>query len=71
MGNIFSWKEELYSAVESSDISRIYVVLKAHPDLLNEPMTSDCKTMPLSRAAWRGDMKLCQFLIDVGADVND
>lgn len=33
-------------------------------------MTADCKTLPLSRAAWRGDEELCELLIDLGADLN-
>ena len=28
-------------------------------------MTSDCKTTPLSRAAWRGSKVICKLLIEV------
>ena len=59
MGNFFSVKEELYSAIESSDTTRLHALLTNNPDLINNPMTNDCKTLPLSRAAWRGDIRVC------------
>ncbi len=30
-------------------------------------MTHDCKTYPLSRAAWRGDLDTVKLLIELGA----
>eukprot|EP01017_Pseudomicrothorax_dubius_P027295 TRINITY_DN3124_c0_g3_i1.p1 TRINITY_DN3124_c0_g3~~TRINITY_DN3124_c0_g3_i1.p1 ORF type:complete len:274 (-),score=82.84 TRINITY_DN3124_c0_g3_i1:130-951(-) len=69
MGNGTS-KEWLYSAVEAENIEEIKRILKVNPHYLNEPMTKDCKTTPLLRSAWRGSMKLTQFFIEAGADVN-
>lgn len=33
-------------------------------------MTRDCKTLPLNRAAWRGDKKAIEVLLNNKADVN-
>ena len=41
-----------------------------YPKLINEPMTKDCKTYPLARAAWRGDYKMCDLLLDLGANID-
>ena len=70
MGNIYSVKEELYSSIENSDTTRLHALIANNPELLNNPMTSDCKTLPLARAAWRGDMRVCQLLLDKGAMVD-
>ena len=41
-----------------------------HPSLLNSPLSADCKIYPLTRAAWRGDYKLCDLLIEMGAEID-
>ena len=33
-------------------------------------MTHDCRTLPLARAAWRGDIPAVDLLLDNGADIN-
>ena len=33
-------------------------------------MTNDCKTFPLARASWRGDFKMVNLLIDLGAEID-
>ena len=33
-------------------------------------MTSDCKTLPLARAAWRGDTKMVNLLLDLNSDID-
>ena len=33
-------------------------------------MTTDCKTLPLARAAWRGDVEVCELLLDLGAELD-
>jgi ankyrin repeat protein len=63
-------KEWLYSAVEAENIEQIATILKVNPSYINEPMTTDCRTTPLSRSVWRGSAKVVTFLLDEGADVN-
>ncbi len=36
-----------------------------YPDLLNAPLTEDCKSTALGRAVWRGDFKTVELLICV------
>ncbi len=33
-------------------------------------MTGDCRTLPLARAAWRGDIPTVDLLLDLGADID-
>lgn len=55
MGNINSVKEHLFSALESSNKEKVAHILKEHPQLINSPITEDCKSTCLGKAVWRGD----------------
>ena len=33
-------------------------------------MTADCRTLPLARAAWRGDIPTVDLLLDLGAEID-
>ena len=80
MGNKTS-KDSLYFAIEISNEDNIKMILgvinlffnksycnfynEVHPEYLNQPMTKDGKTTPLSRAAWRGSESIIKLLVEV------
>lgn len=57
-------KEKLYSAIESSNEENIKKIFNKFPNFVNEPMTTDCYSTPLGRAAWRGDLKMVDLLVN-------
>lgn len=63
-------KERMYSAIECSDEKLVNKIIEKYPRILNSAITSDCKSTPLGRASFRGDLRMCDVLITLGADVN-
>lgn len=65
--SFFSQKEMLYSLVEAGDVQAVAQMLKAHPSLISESMTSDNKVTPLVRAVWRRDETMVKLLLGVSS----
>ena len=61
--SFFSIREYLYSDVEAAKYARVRELLKKHPSLINQPLTNDCRSTALVRAAWRNDLKMVQLLL--------
>lgn len=67
---MYSRNEYLYWYIEKGDCAKIQAHLEKYPETIGQPMTKDCRTLPLARAAWRGDKKVMELLLSYKADVN-
>ncbi|KRX05938.1 Ankyrin repeat-containing domain [Pseudocohnilembus persalinus] len=63
-------KEKLYSAIERSDDYTVRKIIEKYPQYINDAMTKDCQSTPLGRSAFRGDLKLCDLLLQLKADID-
>jgi|JI6StandDraft_1071083.scaffolds.fasta_scaffold02483_8 ankyrin repeat protein len=68
--SLYSRNEYLYWYIEKGDHAKILQHIEKYPETVSQPMTKDCRTLPLARAAWRGDQRTMEILMDHKADVN-
>lgn len=68
--SMYTRNEYLYWYIEKGEHDKIIKHIEKYPETVGQPMTKDCKTLPLARAAWRGDKKTMDILLDHKADVN-
>jgi ankyrin repeat protein len=68
--SLHSKNEYLYWYIEKGDHGKIVEHIEKYPETISQPMTKDCRTLPLGRAAWRGDIQTIKILLDHKADVN-
>jgi ankyrin repeat protein len=68
--SLYGRNEYLYWYIEKGDHAKIVQHIEKYPEIVDQPMTKDCRTLPLARAAWRGDKKTINILLDHKANIN-
>ena len=66
--NVFVQGPEFDSALSSGDLSTVKANVSRDPNIVNQRLFAG--ETPLSYAAENGHIKVCQYLLDNGADIN-
>lgn len=66
-----STSSKLFDAIDEEDVEKVNKILSKRPELINHELRKHCPYGPLTRAVWRGDLNMVNYLIEeMGADVN-
>jgi hypothetical protein len=62
---------KLFDYIDQENVEKVNRVLVKYPELINKELRKDCPYGPLTRAVWRGDYNMVQYLVeDLKADIN-